>query len=271
MELETSARAPREARRRPRRRRRSRRSAPIPLVDADEEFELERPYESPTTSIGTARGPASPAARGSPLRHRRLPRPRSRRGAEDEEFELEAPHEAPVDRLGGVHPPAAGRRGAAAAAPTASAPVRPRSGRAARAWSRRRPPPPPRPAARGVRAHLADPGRAVFQPGVHGQGDRGLPRADRAGAGQRAAERAPARAGEDPADPAGGEPPPRRSGGRAAAAAAPDAAADRRQAHRAHDRAPGRASRRDSKGVTVGRIRRSAEGRSPPACRRPSS
>lgn len=58
--------------------------SPIPLVDADEDFELERPYESPTTSVG-ATGPAGPPA----------PVPAAVPEAEDE-FELEAPHEAPA-------------------------------------------------------------------------------------------------------------------------------------------------------------------------------
>jgi tetratricopeptide (TPR) repeat protein len=57
--------------------------APIPLVAADEEFELERPYESP--AIGMRPGPAPAAAPAAPA-------PES---AEDQEFELEAPHEAP--------------------------------------------------------------------------------------------------------------------------------------------------------------------------------
>ncbi len=61
--------------------------APIPLVAADEAFELERPYESPVTGIGTAAerpstAPVAPAATA----------PAS---SEDQEFELEAPHEAP--------------------------------------------------------------------------------------------------------------------------------------------------------------------------------
>ena len=62
--------------------------APIPLVDADEEFELERPYESPTTAIGSTRPSPAPA----PPRPE-APAPAS---AEDQEFELEAPHEAPT-------------------------------------------------------------------------------------------------------------------------------------------------------------------------------
>ena len=60
---------------------------PIPLVAADEEFELERPYESPTTAIGAGHAPGAaappPAAAPAP------------EGTEDQEFELEAPHEAP--------------------------------------------------------------------------------------------------------------------------------------------------------------------------------
>ncbi len=67
--------------------------APIPLVAADEEFELERPYESPTIGIGVGHAPgASASSPSAPAPPWAVPAPD---GAEDQEFELEASHEAP--------------------------------------------------------------------------------------------------------------------------------------------------------------------------------
>ena len=75
--------------------------APIPLVDVDEEFELERPYESPTTSIGTKEAPAARPAAAPPAPAPPAPAPPAAAPAPpaapevEDEFELEAPHEAP--------------------------------------------------------------------------------------------------------------------------------------------------------------------------------
>jgi hypothetical protein len=64
--------------------------APIPLVAADEDFELERPYESPATGVGTRGETPTPTVAAPP--------PAAVPAApeiEEQEFELEAPHEAP--------------------------------------------------------------------------------------------------------------------------------------------------------------------------------
>jgi len=83
--------------------------APIPLVDADEEFELERPYESPPTGIGTGTAPPPPAAAPvvpPPVAPTPPPpvavappapvEPIPLSPVEDAEFELESPYEAPA-------------------------------------------------------------------------------------------------------------------------------------------------------------------------------
>jgi hypothetical protein len=70
-------------------------SVPIPLVAVDEEFELEKPYDIPTTSIGKASAvPAAPTPTAAPT-PMAPPTPSVPDAAEDQEFELEAPHEAP--------------------------------------------------------------------------------------------------------------------------------------------------------------------------------
>ena len=81
--------------------------APIPLVDADEEFELERPYESPVTTVGLdAKGEAPPPAVAPrpverpaqppipPPAAAVAPEPIPLSPVDDQEFELEAPNEA---------------------------------------------------------------------------------------------------------------------------------------------------------------------------------
>ena len=114
--------------------------APIPLVAADEDFELERPYESPTTSMAAERQPRRAPAPP--------PRPRRRgRGAEDRSSSSRRPRGA-LHRLGAVDP-APARRGrsrrrsgqpAAAGRGDAPAPARAAGGDAAAAVRRRRAP-----------------------------------------------------------------------------------------------------------------------------------
>jgi hypothetical protein len=94
--------------------------APIPLVDAEEEFELERPYESPTTAIGIGSpdrpAPPVPAPAAKPAAPPAAPPPASApvasaaaapppAPADEPEFELEAPYEAPAARWTPSIPP----------------------------------------------------------------------------------------------------------------------------------------------------------------------
>ena len=181
---------------RPRTRRRRRRPAsatpvaPIPLAAVDEDFELERPYESPTKRDRRARSTRGAGTPPSPRRRRHG----RRRPVEDAGVRARGAPRGAVHRLGADDPAAAGR-GAARQTGRRRRPRwprlrrRPRPPPAAAPPAPRRPPPP---AARcgTVDPDFADAGRAVLQPGLHRQGHRGLPRAARARARQRAAARA---------------------------------------------------------------------------------
>jgi tetratricopeptide (TPR) repeat protein len=118
--------------------------APIPLVAADEDFELERPYEPPQPSVGAAPHPPAAAQVGRPSATPPAPHPPAESSME---FEFDAGPSGPTIPFAPAPAPAP-----AESAPPAPAPPPPPSAPATVAAPSRETPPPPAVAAPEVPA-----------------------------------------------------------------------------------------------------------------------
>jgi hypothetical protein len=196
--------------------------APIPLVDVDEEFELEKPYESPTTTVGSKEMeraapaprpvvPPPPAAWAAAPAPAPVPAPEPEPDAD--EFDLEAPHEAPSTAWAATIRPL----------PVLEEPPPP-------------PPAPPPPAAQASPSALISPtlGELYFNQGftekaieVYRELSAREPANERLGARLRELEKLQGAIGNSAADAAPGDAPPAAAGG---AGSADTTASDRREA-----------------------------------------